>query len=215
MRPWLIVAPTRDDDDTLQRTAWIATQHTRLAVEHPATLLGGAATRGGLERHVRDRGAPSGIAFFGHGAADRLFDADRPPGSSEPALLDAQNLHLVEGAWVHAFACLAGVRLGELAIDAGVQCFVGYNRALDAGWQIPPPAEEPFRALVTALTLALLQGVREERALRARVSEQADTFVAALEPLPDDTPGLMWLYALAQQLVDNMVVAQPRLTPPR
>jgi len=63
---------------------------------------------------------------------------------------------------------------------------------------------------VTSTTLALLAGDREERSLRARASRAADAFFLALEALPDGqrTRGWMWLHALAQQLVDDMIVAR-------
>lgn len=63
---------------------------------------------------------------------------------------------------------------------------------------------------MTTTTLALLEGERDERALRARASRAADEFFVALEAVPDEerTRGWIWLHALAQQLVDDMIVTR-------
>jgi hypothetical protein len=58
--------------------------------------------------------------------------------------------------------------------------------------------------------LALLAGERDEGTLRANASRVADDFVEALEALPDvqKSQGWMWLHALAEQLVADMIVAR-------
>jgi hypothetical protein len=175
------------------------------------TLTGAQAVRAALEARVSESPNLTGLAFFGHGGEDRLFDADRAPAMDGPALLDRTNVGLLRRCWIHAFACSSGKTLADQAIANGIAIYVGYRCALDVGWAFPPPAEREFVDLVTCTTLALLAGERDERALRRQVSRAADQFVDALGSLPDgDTwRGWMWLHALAQQLVDDMVVARP------
>lgn len=210
MTLWLLVAPERDLDEALARTAWIARETAARAATSPIILAGTGAVRAALEQHLLGTAALSGLAFFGHGAEDRLFDADRPEKEDGPALLDGDNVGRLQGLWVHAFACWSGKQLAKEAVERGVTIYVGYNRPLDAGWQFPPSAAPEFLDLVTCTTLALQEGERDERALLARASRAADAFVLQLEALPDEvrTRGWMWLHALAQQLVDNMIVTR-------
>lgn len=64
--------------------------------------------------------------------------------------------------------------------------------------------------MVTCVTLALLEGERDERKLQATVSRAVDAFFIALESVPDveQIPGWMWLYKLGQDLVDSLVVVR-------
>jgi len=56
--------------------------------------------------------------------------------------------------------------------------------------------------MVTCVTLALLEGERDERTLKGTVSRAVDAFFLALESVPDvdQVPGWMWLYKLGQTL---------------
>lgn len=211
MTVWLMVAPEHPDDEALPNTAWIAQQTIATAPRAPIALTGRGAVRLTFERLVSATPALEGVAFLGHGFEDRLFDADRVPCADGPALLDADNIALLRGCWVHAFACWSGLTLAAKAVAQGVAIYVGYHRSLDAGWEFPPSATPEFVELVTCTTRALLAGERDERALRANASRAADDFYLALEALPDAqrSRGWMWLHALAQQLVDDMVVARP------
>ncbi len=210
MTEWLVVAPERPDDETLAVTAWIARETAARAATAPVVLAGRAAVRSVFEQRLAERADLAGLAFFGHGGEDRLFDADRPAGADAPALLDRDNVGRLRGFWVHAFACSSGKQLATHAVEQGVTIYVGYERPLDAGWDCPPSAAPELVALVTSTTFALLEGERDERSLRARASRAADDFFWALEALPDDqrTGGWIWLHALAQQLVDSMIVAR-------
>ena len=211
MTSWLVVSPLRDDDVALRATDWIARKTIECAAETPESLLDSAATRADFERRLAENPGLAGIAFFGHGGEDRLFGAERAPGAAGPALIDPDNVTLLRGRWVHAFACNSGQILAHLAVRSGAQIYVGYHRPLDAGWDCPPSAEQQFLRLVTCTTLALLSGERDERTLRRTVSAAADDFFEALEALPDEqrSGGWLWLHALSQQLVDDMVVARP------
>ena len=207
MTAWLVIAPERADDDALRNSAWIAQCTIRCAKIAPATLAGAGAVRAAFERHVAATPGLAGLAFFGHGAEDRLFDAERAPRADGPGLLDSSNVALLRGCWVHAYACWSGKTLAAQAVEQGITIYVGYRRPLDAGWTCPPWAEQALVDLVTCTSLALLAG---ERTLRANASRAADVFVTAPEAAPDAPtwPGWMWLHALSQQLVDDMVVAR-------
>jgi hypothetical protein len=208
---WLVFAPSRTGDDALLNSAWIAAQTIASAPHPPAVIEGSGAVRAALEAHVRATPELSGLAFFGHGARDRLFDASRSPADPDgPAAIDTENVHLLRGCWIHAFACLSGVTLAERAVVLGATIYVGYRRPLDVGWTVPPPAEREFIEMVTCVTLALLAGERDERKLLGAVSRAVDAFFLALEAVPDvdQLPGWMWLHKLGQDLVDALVVVR-------
>src|SRR4051794_19445099 len=111
MSDWLIVAPERPDDEALAATAWIARETAARAPSASATLLGIGAVRAAFEQHLAASADLSGLAFFGHGKEDRLFDADRAAQAEGPALLDRDNIARLRGFWVHAFACWSGKQL--------------------------------------------------------------------------------------------------------
>lgn len=205
--PWLVVAPQREDDESLKTSAWVAEKTCAQAAVAPRALLGERAVRATFEATLGETPC-AGVAFFGHGQADRLLDAACAPGTAESALLDVDNAHRLAGCWIHAFACLSGQLLAHRAVLRGVEIYVGYHRPLDVGWACPPPAEERFIALATAVTLALQAGERDARTLRALASTAADSFIEALlaVPQPEEIVGWMWLHKLAQDLVDSLVV---------
>jgi len=208
---WLVFAPSRSDDDALLNSAWIAKQTIARAPRPPAVIDGTGAVRAALEAHVQANPELSGFAFFGHGASDRLFDANRSPADPHgSAAVDTENVHLLRGCWIHAFACLSGMRLATRAVVLGAALYVGYQRSLDVGWTVPPPAEREFIDMVTCVTIALLEGERDERKLKSIVSGAVDAFFIALEAVPDvdRIPGWMWLHKLGQDLVDSLVVVR-------
>lgn len=211
MSTWLVFAPQRSDDPALENSAWVAEQTMARLAHRPAlSLFASHATRAALSAALAQPSALEGIAFFGHGGVDRLFDANRSPTDpSGPAALDAANVALCAGRWIYAFACHSGQQLAALAVQHGVTIYVGYRRPLDVGWSVPPPAERELVDLVSCATAALLEGERSEPALRARVDAAASRFVEALEQIEgaDELPGWMWLHKLAQDLVDGLVVA--------
>ncbi len=155
---WLIVAPLREDDDALRTTRWIARVTAERVSPRPTLLLDVDARRARLSECLAVPPSPGGVAFFGHGSDDRLFDVDRAPEADGPSLLDLENIHTCKGWWVHAFACRSGARLARAAADAGVDVYVGYQRPLDACWTPPHGAEEAVARLVTCTTAALAAG---------------------------------------------------------
>ena len=149
------------------------------------TPEGERARRGALEQALA--GEVRGLAFFGHGAEDRLLDA------SGTAALDERNLACVRGRWVHAFACRAGDHLAGPAAAAGVHCFVGYESALNVDWspdEIPGPIREAFIRLVTQTTLELARGVLDGDVLRRAALEAQAIVIQWCDEHPGDATGL-------------------------
>jgi hypothetical protein len=209
MSTWLLLAPEREDDPALTNSAWIARRTQDAAPNAPIALTGRDAVRHRFEQLVQSQHQIEGVAFFGHGASDRLFDADRMPNDpTGPTAIDTANAALLKGRWVHAFACWSGEQLAARAVLNGASIYVGYKKPLDIGWSAPPPAEAEFVEMVTYVTTALIKGVRDERSLLSQLSAAVDNFIAALEATPkaDSSPGWMWLHKLAQDLVDHLVV---------
>lgn len=140
MSGWLVVSPERPDDEALAVTAWIARETIARAPIAPAILAGAGAVRAAFERHLADVAGPAGLAFFGHGSEDRLFDADRPALANGPALLDRDNVGRLRGFWVHAFACWSGRQLAAHADRAGGRgcswAISGHSRR--RRWEFPP-----------------------------------------------------------------------------
>lgn len=219
MSTWLVFAPLRSDDEALHNSAWVAEQTIARLSDRPAhALRGSQAVRSELEAALQTIQTLQGIAFFGHGGVDRLFDANRSPSDpSGPAALDTENVALCARRWIYAFACWSGQQLATRAVLQGVEIYVGYRQPLDVGWSVPPPAAPEFVKLVSCVTQALLEGERDEQCLRKRVDKAANQFFTALDQIEgaDQLPGWMWLHKLAQDLVDCLVViARPTLNNP-
>jgi len=122
---WLVFAPSRADDDALVNSAWIAAQTVARARRPPAVIGGTGAVRAALEAHVQATPELSGLAFFGHGATDRLFDANCAPNDSDgPAAIDTDNVH--PPAWIagsmHLHA-LSGMTLAMRAVVLGAALY--------------------------------------------------------------------------------------------
>ncbi len=201
---WLIMAPDRSDDEALTNSSQVA-RWTASHASKPRTLTGADATRAALEAHIGDVG---GVAFFGHGDHDRLFDADRPPGEAGPALLDSDNVSILKGRWFHAFACMSGLHLGELARSNGAAVYVGYRQNLNVSFPsvLPERVQEAFIRVVTSTTFALADGVRNAAELQRAASRAADALVDLLLAAELPFEGEMAVHILSQQLVDAMCV---------
>lgn len=210
----VIFAPTYDNDDDDDAVAaarcshWVAQRnHERLDVELglPLMMLNGEqAHRAALEQALGD--PTRGLAFFGHGSEHRLLD------QGDAAALDRDNVHLVRGRWVHAFACRAGVELAGYAAAAGSSCFVGYESALIQEWDpdhIPQEIRSAFIQLITQTTLELARGICHADLLRGGALVDAQEIVIAwCDEHPGDAPGLE---ILAHQLVARLVVRTSEL----
>ncbi len=196
----VVFAPCHDD--ATRCSHWVAyrsCERLTAALGPVTTLLeGDQAGRAALEQALT-RGS-TGLAFFGHGGPDRLFDA------SGDAAVDEQNIHRLRGQWVHAFACRAGGHLAGPAISAGVACFVGYESALYVGWSpdhIPAPVRAAFVQLVTQTTLELASGVTDGDILRRAALEAQAEVIVWCDANSDEAGGLE---ILAQQLLARLVV---------
>ena len=199
----VVFAPCHDEQTRCSH--WVAHRnYERLAAELgqvPLLLEGERARRGALEQALA--GEVRGLAFFGHGAEDRLLDA------SGTAALDERNLACVRGRWVHAFACRAGDHLAGPAAAAGVHCFVGYESALNVDWspdEIPGPIRDAFIRLVTQTTLELARGVLDGDVLRRAALEAQAIVIQWCDEHPGDATGLE---IMAQQLLARMVIRRP------
>lgn len=199
----VVFAPCHDEQTRCSH--WIARHNCeRLAAELgqvPVLLEGDQARRAPLERALA--GEVRGLAFFGHGAEDRLLDA------SGAAALDEQNLASVRGRWVHAFACRAGDHLAGPAAAAGVLCFVGYESALNVDWspdEIPGEIHAAFILLVTQITLELARGVLDGDVLRRAALAAQAIVIQWCDEHPGEAAGLE---IMAQQLLARMVVRRP------
>ncbi len=136
-------------------------------------------------------------------------------GADGPAL-DAENLSLLDGRWGHAVACHAGTELAAQAYAHGAVCFVGYRGALIVEWNpnaIPEAVRPLFVQLVTCTTRNLVEGVRDTRTLRARVSRIADDIVSWCLDQDESATGeldvISGIEITAQQLVDLLVYHGP------
>jgi len=123
MTTWLVVAPERANDEALAATAWIARETAARAPIAPAMLTGSGAVRAAFEQRLAEGGELAGLAFFGHGGEDRLFDADRAALGVGPAILDHDSVGRLRGFWIHAFACWSGKQLAADALAQGVEIF--------------------------------------------------------------------------------------------
>lgn len=222
-------------DAALENSHWIA-ERTRERLGANATMLTHPdAVRGNLESRLGAEGL-RGLAVFGHGDSGRLHTALRMQhreerhtahaessvagavyGSDDEPALDLDNLHLLRGLWCHALACNVGLSLAHRAIAHGASCFVAYETSLTPEYEtdsLPPALRSHLETLVTATTLGLHAGVREEAALKRRVLDAID----ALETWIDGEDGVIWIEAqesfmsvaglrgFAQQLRREMVV---------
>ncbi len=198
MASWVVFAAHREDDEALWNSRWVAHQ-TLARVGQPAVLLeGNQAVRASLESALVDPEV-RGVALFSHGRPHAVFGVDGL------AAFDATNLPLVESKWVHAFACLTGHELARCATDTDI--FVGYEAALIVNWcptDLPHELEVRLARLVTETTVAIFEGIRDQRELRRRANAAAEDLAAWISD--NDPDGHLGLCVLAQQLVDRMVV---------
>lgn len=212
MTAWVLAAPHREDDAALETSRWVAEQTATHAPVAPLTLVGSHVVRELFEATLREHGPVSGLAFFGHGEKNELLGADGEPGALRP-ILDPHNAHLLARAWVHAFACWSGEALANVAVSAGADIYVGYQRPLKVEWspsQVPDAIAQPLVDLLTCTTYRLLHGEREAPTLRAAAEQAAEALVEALTNLPaSDADTYLWgYYAAADQLVSDMVVVR-------
>ncbi len=207
MASWLVFATWRPDDAALHNSHWMARQTIRLATEPPLVIEREAAVREALENALADGGI-RGVALFGHGHKSGVI------GSDGRDALDVGNIPLASARWIHAVACLTGLELGP-ASASHVDVFVGYRIPLIVEWDIEalsPELKERLARLVTATTLALLEGIRTKQELQQRASAVADDIAAWLLENSSDSAHL-GLHVLAETLVDRMVTSRPSEVP--
>jgi hypothetical protein len=202
MARWLTFEAWTQDDAALWNSRWMAQQTIRLAPDAPLRIEGAGAVRGALERALGDADLV-GVALFGHGEPHAVMGSDKLPA------LDLANIARVGPRWVHAMACNCGKEL-VTAAASHVEIFVGYQVSLIVEWTLEDLAEElreRLARLVTATTLALLEGARSKQELMRRASDAADDLAEwLLNNTGDDQ--YLGVHIFAQQLVDRMVVSR-------
>ncbi len=204
---WLVFAPTavpgEDGADALAVSHWMALQTVARGASSVLPLLGPDATRSALAKAL-----PSavGVAFYTHGSADGSLAS-----SGRGAAVDTENAHALKGRWVHAVACHGGGLLRAVMRDAGVACFAGYDTRLIVDWNpsgISPALAPLVGDLVSSTPCALADGDRDVASLKRRVNAIADAIADRLEA--DPWEGSTGLEAMAQQLVDRLIVDIPK-----
>jgi hypothetical protein len=222
-------------DAALENSHWMAERTRERLGDAALTLTHPDAVRARLEALLR---APdlTGLAVFGHGepgrlhtmlrtqhrderraAIDEASEAGAVYGSDAEPALDLRNIHLLRGRWCHALACNVGLSLAHRAREPGVACFVAYETSLTPEYEVdalPGALHDRLAVVVTTATLALHQGIHDEKALKARVQEAVLDLEAWLdcdeaEAWLADQEGYMHVAGLrgfAHQLVRDMVV---------
>jgi hypothetical protein len=200
----LVFAPWVEGDAALWNSHWIAQETARAALVPVTVLERDAAVREHLEAALT-REQVDGIALFGHGLRHAVVGADGREA------LDVGNLHLVgRHRWVHAIACNVGLELVPAAA-AHVDLFVGYDIKLNVSWPWPPRDLPPelrylLAQMVTATTLALLDGVRTPTELKRRAAMAVEDVVTWLAINAEE--GFYAIHHLADQLVEHLVVSR-------
>lgn len=83
---------------------------------------GEKATRKNFTSYVK-KTKPNFLQLNGHGNAGLMVGHDNKP------LLDTVNAGLTKGAIVYSRSCSTAQVLGELCIDAGARCYIGYKES--------------------------------------------------------------------------------------
>jgi len=206
----IVFAPSREGDDALRCTRWIADVHLARAnaLQLPVhAILDGAAVRGALEQAASSTRV-DGLILLGHGQEGSfvpLLD-DAMMGADGLPALDRDNVGLTTGRWVHTLACRSGTELAGIAVHAGATCFAGYDVALLVDW-IPEELDDlgdSFARLVTATSFLLQAGMVDERAIKRDISDLADSvFVACDASCSREAANIR---ITAGQLVDRLVI---------
>lgn len=208
MASWVLFAPRTEEDQSLWNSHWIAQETAKKAPSPPLRIEREHAVRASLEAAIGRREDQSmmsgsallGVALFGHGTKEAILGSDDNPA------LDLRNIHMLARRWAHAVACWTGKELVPAATDA--ELFVGYDAPLLVDWNVedlPSGLRDRLSALVTATTIALLDGVRAKEELMRRVSQTADDLTEWLEDYGEDYGELR---DLAEQLVNRMVTSR-------
>jgi len=157
----LVVSPLHPEPGSVT-SGWAASLVRQVGATH---LLGAGATR---EAFLARLGPDvAGIAFFGHGDADRLCaEAVGAAQSPLPVLVTSADAALLAGRWVFALACCAATRLGPDAVRAGCAVFAGYRHEL-AVTELTAAENAMIEPLAVTVPLALFGGMREARSLEA------------------------------------------------
>lgn len=203
----LVVATS--GDPSLANSYWIAEQNALRLKQDETTVVHRvvdadvtrASFEGALGHDIQ------GIAAFTHGQAHDTRHGlhDALLGVEGESILDGDNVALLAGRWVHAFACRSGVELPGLAVAAGSTCFVGYEIALLVEWspeEIPAPIRTAFIALVTEVTWQLANGARDQKSILQALAPHQEVILGWCDAHPGEAGGVA---ITAQQLMSGLV----------
>lgn len=175
----VIYAPS--DDPATIRARWFAERvEERLKAENVPTMRVPGPDRKQLESHL---GNNLGLAAFCHGSLDGLHN-----GNGE-RVVDAQNLSLLEGAWLYACACESGKRLIYMAVNNGARIAAGYQNRIDTAGipnAIPTPIKPLFHQLISETVMMLHNGITEPKEYRRRLREIERQILSWIVEHPDE-----------------------------
>lgn len=195
-----ILAPWRSDDTLYRRSQWVAKQNKeQLESNNHAVVVHSKdqCTEGVLQKVS----VGEGLAFFGHGQSDQIHGSDERP------LFPGDAASRLKNRWVHVFACDAGDEWAKRIVERGeAKAVVGYTRRLSPEWNeenIPSEILEPFRTVVTAVSVALADGMIDEMALRQRIETPLNTITRWCDLHPGEARGIR---SICEQLYKHMKV---------
>lgn len=192
MRVCLLDAWSGDDEalvNSHQVAVW--TRDSLEAAGVAVAAIEGDVDRARVEAALAEPGC-DGFAYFGHGRERCLYrqlDGDEVP----VALIDEDNLPLVNTRWFHAFACLSGLGLGASAAAHRIGCYVGYAVKVNVGWSddgLPDSLRALLIELVTCASRLLARGERSSDGLRRAVREASDALLTWWDEHPDEAEAL-------------------------
>jgi hypothetical protein len=132
----------------IELSGWAATLHnvvSTAAVYISADFASTAASRAAVDNTLPLNDA---LFFFGHGTLAKLLGATSD-------LVDAGNVALASGHAIVAIACSSADTLGPLAINSGVEAFIGFTRKLV--WISGDP-DRQFQPAICSGPESLMQG---------------------------------------------------------
>ena len=208
----VVFAPTRPGDESLAQARWIAERNILALQEVPRScvcVVDDQAHRQNLEKALATES--EGVAFFGHG---RLEQSGALMGADGLPALDRDNITLLRGRWVHAFACsLGSTELPVLVAENDARCFAAYRTAIYFAWRatdIPAAIRADLEALVSSTTVLLARGVRDIVELKAAAQRHADSIENWCIEQPDDVNILPWVVFV--QSLASLTLALPAQT---
>lgn len=206
----LVFAPQRTPEDAALKNSrlvadWVVAMLSRRGVAVDA-LFDHAATGEALSATL-SLDSHAALTAFGHG--DQWSIKDARGGDA----VHRENLHLLTGRVVYAFACQTGDELARHAMEAGARCYAGYRTSVIVQWDLRSLHADIHPSLIALATHAagrVLEGVWDLSQLQRELSDLADVLTLKLQAHDQDDMGL---YGFMTGLVDNLVVLSAAADP--